>query len=108
MTSSTSSYCHNSIFAYKGKDEHDLMVPEWIGSTFHTCRANSNGGVLPRMIIGPNGSQMVALINSFLEPSDSYHGEDARRLLQERDEARALYSNVVRDLGQMDFHLNAM
>ena len=35
-------------------------------------------------------------------------GDDVCRLLQERDEARALYSNVVRDLGRMDFHLNAM
>ena len=59
------------------------------------------------MIVGPRGAQVVALVNSPMGSSDS-HGNDVRRLLQERDEARALYSNVVRDLGQMDFHLNAM
>jgi hypothetical protein len=75
------------------------MVLEWIGSTFHTCRANLNGGVLPGMIMGPNSAQTVALISSSLEPSDSYHGDDARCLLQERDEAQALYSNAIRDLG---------
>ena len=34
--------------------------------------------------------------------------DDARRFLQERDEAQALYSNAVRDLGRMNFHLNTM
>ena len=84
------------------------QFPEWVILTFHTCRANSNGGVLPRTIIGPKGAQMVALINSSLEPSESYYGDDTLCLLQERDEARALYSNVVHDLGLMDFHLNTM
>ena len=35
-------------------------------------------------------------------------GDDVCRLLHERDEARALYSNAVCDLGWMDFHLSAM
>jgi hypothetical protein len=72
------------------------------------CRANSNGGVLPRMIIGPNGAQTVAPISSSSEPSSPYRGNDACHLLQERDEVWALYSNAVRDLGWMDFHMNAM
>lgn len=38
----------------------------------------------------------------------SFNGDDTRRFLQERDEVRSLYSNVIRDLGQMDFHLNVM
>jgi hypothetical protein len=84
------------------------MVLEWIVSTFHTCRANSNGGVLLGTIMGPNGAQKVALISSSSEPSNSYHGNNARHLLQERDEARALYSNAIRDLGWMGFHLNTM
>jgi hypothetical protein len=72
------------------------------------CRANSNGGVLPRTIIGPNGAQMVAPISLSSKPSSPYLGNDACRLLQERDGARALYSNAVHDLGRMDFHMNAM
>lgn len=36
-----------------------------------------------------------------------YNGDDALRFLQERDEARALYSYASRDLGKMHFHLNA-
>ena len=87
---------------------HTLMVPKWIGSIFHTCRANSNGGVFPRTIIGSNSAQMVAPISSSSEPSNSYRGDDTHCLLQERDETWALHSNAVRDLGRMDFHLNAM
>lgn len=37
-----------------------------------------------------------------------FNEDDARRFLQERDEARSLYSNAIHDLGRMDFHLNAM
>ena len=90
------------------KDEYDLMVPEWIGLTFHMCRANSNGGVPPHVIIGPSGTHMVAPVNSSLEPSAFYNGDDTRCFLEERDEAWALYSNVVHDLRQMDFQQNAM
>ena len=39
-------------------------------------------------------------------PADP-HGDTICRLLQERDEARDWYSNGTRDLGRMDFHLNA-
>jgi len=103
----TSSCHHTSILSSKSKDKHDLMVLEWIGLTFHICRANSNGGLLPRTIIGPNGVQMVAPIKSSSEPSDP-HRDDVHQLLQERDEARAWYSNAARDLGRMDFDLNAL
>ena len=51
---------------------------------------------------------MVALVNSSLELSSSYNGDNIHRLLQEGDEARSLYSNVVHDLGRMDFHFNVM
>ena len=50
----------------------------------------------------------MALVTSSSEPSGSHQGSDACHLLQERDEARALYSNALHDLGWMDFHLNAM
>ena len=50
---------------------------------------------------------MVAPIKSSSEPSDP-HRDDVHQLLQERDEARAWYSNVAHDLGHMDFHLNAL
>ena len=81
------------------KDEYDLMVSEWIGLTFHMCRANSNDGAPPRVIIGPSSVHMVDPVNSSLEPSSFRNRDDTRRLLQEIDEAWTLYSNVVRDLG---------
>ena len=83
------------------------MILELISLTFHICRANSNGGLLPRTIVGPNGVQVVALVNSSTGSSNS-HGNDVRRLLQERDEAWAWYSNAAHNLGCMDFHLNAL
>lgn len=59
---------HTSVLASKSKDKHDLMALEWIVLTFHTYRANSNGSLLPCTIINPNGAQMVAPINSSLDP----------------------------------------
>ena len=103
----TSSCRHTSIPASKGKDECGFTVLEWIDSTFHMCKANSNGGLLPHMIIGPSSMQVVALVNSFMGSSDS-HGNDIHRFLQERDEVRVWYSNAAHDLGRMDFYLNAL
>jgi len=72
-----------------GKDEYDLIISEWIGLTFHMCRAD------------PHADASYHATGPFTE-------DNAHRLLQERDEARSLYSNMIRDLGRMDFHLNAM
>ena len=84
------SLCHHtSAPAYKGKDEYDFIVPKWIGLTFHMLRADRHAGT-PRHATG-----------SFTE-------DDAHRFLQERGEARSLHSNMIRNLGRMDFHLNAM
>jgi hypothetical protein len=74
--------------------------------TFHICRANSDGGLLSRTIVSPSGTQAVA--SSFLTGSSDSHGNNIRRLLQERDESRTWYSNAARDLGRMVFHLNAL
>ena len=93
-----SSCHHTSVSASKGKNDRGFMVPTWTGSTVHMRRANSNGGVLPCMIIGPDGVQMVALVSSSSEPSGSHRGDDACCLLQEIDEAWALYSNALHDL----------
>ena len=103
----TSSCRRTSVLISKSKDEHGFMILERISLTFHICRANSNGGLLPHTIIGPSGVQVVAPVNSSMGSSNS-HGNDVRRLLQERDEARAWYSNAARDLRCMDFHLNAL
>jgi hypothetical protein len=86
MRSLTSSCHHTSVLISKSKDEHGFVILERISLTFHICRANSNCGLLPRMIIGPSSAQVVAPVNSSMGPSDS-HGNDVRRLLQERDEA---------------------
>jgi hypothetical protein len=107
MRSLTSSRRHTNVFISKSKDDHGFVILEWTSLTFHICRANSNGGLLPRTIIGPSGAQVVAPVNSSMGPSDS-QGNNVRRLLHERDEARAWYSNAACDLGRMDFHLNAL
>ena len=98
---------HTSVLVSKSKDEDGFVILERINLIFHICRANSNGGLLPHTIIGPSGVQVVAPVNSSMGSSNS-HGNDVRRLLQERDEARAWYSNAACDLGCMDFHLNAL
>ena len=67
-------YQHSRL---KSKDEHGFVILELISLTFHICRANSNGGLLPRTIVGPNGVQVVALVNSSTGSSDS-HGNDIR------------------------------
>ena len=102
-----SSCRRTSILISKSKDEHGFVTLERINLTFHIFRADSNGGLLLRTIVGPRGAQVVALVNSPMGSSYSQEN-DVRRLLQERDEARAWYSNVAHDLGHMDFHLNAL
>lgn len=74
-------------------------------------RANPNTGVLQHAANGSGAAydaSSVVLVNSLLYPSGSYNGDDACHFLRERDEARSLYFDVVRNLRRMDFHLNAM
>lgn len=62
----------------------------------------------PRLAVTGASDHDMPLVGSSDPPPVLYNGDDALRLLQERDEAHALYSNTNRDLGQMHFHLNAM
>ena len=74
-------------------------------------RANPNTGILQHAANGSGAAydaSSVVPANSLLDPFGSYNGDAACRFLRERDEARSLYSDAVRDLRQMDFHLNAM
>ena len=75
-----SSCLHTSVLLSKSKDEHGFVILERINLTFRIFRADSNGGLLLRTIVGPRGAQVVALVNSPMGSSDS-HGNDVRRLL---------------------------
>jgi hypothetical protein len=77
MRSLMSLCCHTIVLISKSKDELGFMILEQISLTFHICRANSNGGLFPCTIIGPSGTQVVALVNSSMGPFDS-HGKDIR------------------------------
>ena len=76
-------------------------------SDIFVYRANPNYGLLPGTIHGPGGTWVVVPVGPSIMPADP-RGDTVCWLLQERDEARAWYSNATRDLGWMDFHLNAL